>query len=1018
MYLVMRFLNHFSSAEQGTLRFTALDFSGDNIIVGGKVLYLRDIGRFVETIITEVKDMIHEQLFFGLDTFDINWSPGVVHEEPRNRTIGYSCFGDSSNSFARHKFDVLRVILTHPSLRGRFHFVSKEGKILWKAGPCFAYMALCHEVEMLLFSGTQTSVGEPGRASELASNLINNIAGGTIRNVLVMFQYFSMMGTYNKTGNLTGRDVTMMRVPHPEIGRLWMLYLTFIRPTVVVWQNYFSGSKVAARARDHLFFGPYRPVTSPELSRSLARHTQRLLGIKLPVSLWRQVATWFLNYHSVLFRDHNPLNRASLAAQSGHSEGIHGLYASDARLPAGIDFHVFFDSMRTSGIWHNLAGFSRFSQPGLLETMQRKGKIASPVVLPTTSEGGVTASFPSATDIAEEVKRRIFPDILQAVSQSRANDMACLLNSLGINVQSPPSQGLTQPVTHMMHPSRLRDLRAFLKDDSATFKDPQQSLALELIRGKEPSLLVVGPTGAESLLRFICFVCSCPTQGSGKTLPIFMSAALYDGGATTILILPLAAMHDEYKSRARHYGLTCQAWSTSCDIATAPQLLLVAVENCPWPGLQDHIANLIRLGRLARIVVDEAHLLVKHESFRPCMGMLTFVGKLAVSLVLMTATCPNHLETYLFQKLGRKVYRVVRRSTDRPEISQKLIPIRANHGDFERTVAESIKSTISFSNRTERALLFCNSRNECDQMAELLDWKPYHSSVSIEERLEWKKLWQDGGVLGLVCTSMLNCCLDYSDVRYVFHLGSPRDVVDYYQAIGRAARSGGVGEAIVYFNPASLEKLIGLSPDDDLFGKQIIYNMLHDRSLCRRLRPGFFLDGISVPCVMLPHAQLCDICSLQFTSEQPDQGIRRIPEDLAPPALPSPDARKQLTLVPDPLKEPAPSASFATHLAAANSCLLFGKAEFTRAEELGGFIRTAGDNLAKSCVNCWSNGLEYHSHRLDECRWRPFELRSGKWGEWRKTLRFPVGCCFYCGCPKKVCPITCDCGLQVSPTHR
>ena len=433
-----------------------------------------------------------------------------MHEEPRNWTIGYSCFGDPSNSFSQHKFDVLRVILTHPSLKGRFHFISKEGKIVWKAGPCFAYMAFCHEVEMLLFSGTQTSVGEPGRASELASNLISNIAGGTIRNVLAMFQYFSMMGTFNKTGNLTRRDVTMMRVPHPEIGRLWMLYLTFIRPTIVVWQNYFSRSKAAARARDHLFFGPYRPVTSTELLQSLARHTQRILGITLPVSLWRQAATWFLNYHSVLSRDHNSLNRASLAAQSGHSEVIHGLYASDARLPAGMDFHVFFDSMRTSGIWHNLIGFSPFSQPSLLEAMARKGKVVSPVVLPTTLEGVVTRSLPSATDIAEEVKRIIFPDILQAVSQSRANDMACLLHSLGLNVQSPLSQGLTQPVTHMMHPSRLCDLRTFLKDDSATFKDPQQSLALELIRRKEPSLLVVGPTGAESY--YALFVSSTHVQ--------------------------------------------------------------------------------------------------------------------------------------------------------------------------------------------------------------------------------------------------------------------------------------------------------------------------------------------------------------------------------------------------------------------------------------------------------------------------------------------------------------------------
>lgn len=126
MYLVMRFLNHFSSAEQGTPRFTALDFSGENVIVAGKVLYLRNIRYFVETIISEVKELIRRELFFGLDVFDINWLPGVVHEEPRNRNVGYSCFHDPSNSFRQHKFDLLRAFLLHPSLRGRFHFVSKE----------------------------------------------------------------------------------------------------------------------------------------------------------------------------------------------------------------------------------------------------------------------------------------------------------------------------------------------------------------------------------------------------------------------------------------------------------------------------------------------------------------------------------------------------------------------------------------------------------------------------------------------------------------------------------------------------------------------------------------------------------------------------------------------------------------------------------------------------------------------------------------------------------------------------
>ena len=318
MYLVMRYLNGFSSAEEGTLRFTALDFSGDNIIVAGQVLYLRDIRYFVESIIVEIREIFQVQLFFGLDIFDVNWSPGVVDEQPRNRSVDYSCFRDPTNSFYSHRFDLLQAILTHPSLRGRFHLVS-QGRIVWKAGPCFAYMAICHEVEMRLFCGTQTSVGEPGRGTELASHLIGNVRGGTLRNLFVMFQYLCMMGTFNKTSHSKECDVTMMRVPHPEIGRLWMLYLTFIRPTIATWQSYFSGHKAAARARNNLFFGPYRPVTSQELSRNLSRHTQRLLRNKISISLWRHIATWFLNYNSVKFREyHTLLNRSALAVQSGH----------------------------------------------------------------------------------------------------------------------------------------------------------------------------------------------------------------------------------------------------------------------------------------------------------------------------------------------------------------------------------------------------------------------------------------------------------------------------------------------------------------------------------------------------------------------------------------------------------------------------------------------------------------------------------------------------------------------------
>src|SRR5438477_2713604 len=78
LYPITRYLSRFAREQEGWVHFTALDFSGDNVIVAGHVLYLRDIRYMVETLITEVKDQFMTTLFFGLDIIDINWSPGVV----------------------------------------------------------------------------------------------------------------------------------------------------------------------------------------------------------------------------------------------------------------------------------------------------------------------------------------------------------------------------------------------------------------------------------------------------------------------------------------------------------------------------------------------------------------------------------------------------------------------------------------------------------------------------------------------------------------------------------------------------------------------------------------------------------------------------------------------------------------------------------------------------------------------------------------------------------------------------
>jgi hypothetical protein len=474
-------------------------------------------------------------------------------------------------------------------------------------------------------------------------------------------------------------------------------------------------------------------------------------------------------------------------------------------------------------------------------------------------------------------------------------------------------------------------------------------------------------------------------------------------------------MHDEYKNRARKHGLTCETW-TSGNRRPSSQLVLVAVETCVWDEFKSYAETLICLGCLARIVVDEGHLIHTHASFRPCTEMLEYLGRMPTSIVIMTATCPPNLEQSLFTKLGRQVYQVVRRGTDRPEIAQSFVALSSN--DLEKQVTTRVQSLTQQFRKQDRALLFCRSHDKCDRMAILLGWKPYHASIPLDDRAKYKKMWEDGEFVGLACTSMLNCCLDHPTVRIVFHLGPPRDVIEYSQAIGRAARNGEPGQSIVYFNPTHQKKPTG----EDLYGRCVIYDMLRDNATCRRLRPAVFLDGYAIPCSMLPGAQLCDICEVETTREAPAGSPPRFPNNLLPAVsdssgvesaritAPRTNSRPQpqpQPLVPHPLSvnpmsRPAPLATFGNHFAAAQTTLTSARVPATYTKKCGLEIRTACQALTGSCVHCWSHGIEYHSHSLANCQLNRINEMHPEWKTWNKTVRLPMGCCFFCGCELKV----------------
>jgi superfamily II DNA helicase RecQ len=161
------------------------------------------------------------------------------------------------------------------------------------------------------------------------------------------------------------------------------------------------------------------------------------------------------------------------------------------------------------------------------------------------------------------------------------------------------------------------------------------------------------------------------------------------------------------------------------------------------------------------------------------------------------------------------------------EIAYRMISINfRNIGD---EVVDRITEQTHKLCGQEHVLLFCLSHDDCNGMVVRLGWKPYHANTPVEVCAQYMEDWHAGCTIGLVCTSMLNCCLDYPQVQLFYHLGIPWDSVNYGQAIGWLSQDRLHGESIIYFDPAKCHTIIG----EDSFGQMAIHETLHDKDTCR-----------------------------------------------------------------------------------------------------------------------------------------------------------------------------------------
>lgn len=315
-------------------------------------------------------------------------------------------------------------------------------------------------------------------------------------------------------------------------------------------------------------------------------------------------------------------------------------------------------------------------------------------------------------------------------------------------------------------------------------------------------------------------------------------------------------MHEQYILRSGHHAMTCESWSSLTSPDAPPSNILLTIDQSEYENFRTFTRTLLRRSRLARIIVDEAHLILTHQKFRPIMGLLKWLGGLGVQIVLQTATLPPSLVGRLFEAFGITTGLVCRTPTPRPNISFQVVRTKLTVRDA--TCREYRKAAAQ--PETKRILIFCRTREETHYYSSELGISSCSAAMTSPEISLLLAKFRQGVVTAIACTSILGVALDVAEVTHVLHPGFPIDVISFIQEVGRAGRLKHFSHA---WSTVILPLYLGseVYPDPDLFGVRLLHHSLLDDEVCRRIALQLFLDGVAVPCSMLEgNTQLCDVC--------------------------------------------------------------------------------------------------------------------------------------------------------------
>ena len=324
------------------------------------------------------------------------------------------------------------------------------------------------------------------------------------------------------------------------------------------------------------------------------------------------------------------------------------------------------------------------------------------------------------------------------------------------------------------------------------FRPPQGEIIGSLLSGKDA--LIIMPTGSG---KSICFQLPALLQ-TGLTLVVSPLVALMENQVQELRdsSLPAGLIHSQLSAQERNSTLQALQQNKLRLLYLSPETLL---SKPVWEVINQ--PQLIING----LILDEAHCLVQWgESFRPAYQRLGTVRTALlkskpvgskIAIAAFTATADRETQQTIQKILQLQKPEKFLLNPYRQNLHLRVQTVWTPRGRRQQLL-KFIKARPK-----QTGLIYVRTRKDSESLAEWLEEEDYitaayHAGLSPEERRKIEKVWLNGDIQFVVCTSAFGMGINKSNVRWVVHFQAPLLLSEYIQEVGRAGRDGKPAEAL------------------------------------------------------------------------------------------------------------------------------------------------------------------------------------------------------------------------------